>query len=85
MFETNVIEKIKTHILYSIISPENRDLYEVMWKNMVHPDRPQMTVYGAEKMQWYTHMIYNTYCFFSAELLTRRLRSVPVYVHCLSC
>jgi hypothetical protein len=50
MFQTKFVEKIKTHILYSIISPEIR-VYEVMWKNMVQPDRPQMTVYGAEKMQ----------------------------------
>ena len=23
--------------------PENRAVYEIMWKNMVKPDRPQMT------------------------------------------
>jgi hypothetical protein len=51
MLQTKVVEKIKTHILYSIISPENRDVYEVMWKNMVEPGRPQMTLYGAERMQ----------------------------------
>jgi hypothetical protein len=51
MFQTKVVEKIRTHMLYSIIPPENRDVYEVMWKNVVQPDRPQMTVYGAEKMQ----------------------------------
>jgi len=28
--------------------PESRAVYEVMWKNMVEPDRPQMTLqYGA--------------------------------------
>jgi hypothetical protein len=49
MSQTKVVEKIRTDILYSIIPPENRDFYEVMWKNMVQPDRPQMTVYDAEK------------------------------------
>jgi hypothetical protein len=49
MLRTIVVEKIKTHILYSIISPENLDVYEVVWKNMVQPGGPQMTVYGAEK------------------------------------
>jgi hypothetical protein len=38
-------EKIKTHILRSnTFFPENRAVYEVMWKNMVEPDRPQMTI-----------------------------------------
>jgi hypothetical protein len=35
-----VVEKIKTHILF----PENRAFYEIMWKNIVEPDRPQMTI-----------------------------------------
>jgi len=26
------------------VFPENRVVYETMWKNMVHPDRPQMTM-----------------------------------------
>ena len=42
-FRTKAVEKIKTHILYSITSTENRILYEVMWKNTVEPDNPQMT------------------------------------------
>jgi hypothetical protein len=44
MFQANVVEKIKTHILFSITFSENRDVYEVMWKNMVEPDSPQMTI-----------------------------------------
>jgi hypothetical protein len=32
MFQTKVIEKIKTHILCSIIFPENSAVYEIMWK-----------------------------------------------------
>jgi len=24
---------------------ENRGICEIMWKNMVEPDRPQMTIY----------------------------------------
>jgi len=32
VFQTKVVEKIKTHILCSIFfSPENRDIYEIMW------------------------------------------------------
>jgi len=42
-----VVEKIKTHILCSItffFSPENRAVYEIMWKNIVERGRPQMTI-----------------------------------------
>ena len=49
MFLTKVVEKIKTHILCSItFFSENCAIYEIMWKNMVESDRPQMTIeYGA--------------------------------------
>jgi len=45
MFQTKVAEKIKTHILCSVIfSMENRGVYEIMWQSMVDPDRPHMTI-----------------------------------------
>jgi hypothetical protein len=49
MFEKKSVEKIKIHILYSITCCfENHTVYEVMWKGMLQPDRPQMTIkYGA--------------------------------------
>jgi hypothetical protein len=43
MFQTKVVENTKTHILCSVNS-ENYAVYEVMWKNIVEPDRPQMTM-----------------------------------------
>jgi len=39
-----VVEEIGTHILCSVTFPENRAVYEIMCKNVVQPDRPQMTV-----------------------------------------
>jgi adenine specific DNA methylase Mod len=43
-----VAEKIKTHILCSKIFSENRAVYEIIWKNIIQPDKPQMTVqYGT--------------------------------------
>jgi hypothetical protein len=44
MFRTKVAEKIKRHILCSTTFSENRVVYEIMWKNMVDPSRPQMTI-----------------------------------------
>jgi len=29
-----------THFVFSNFFPENRAVYEIMWKNMVEPDRP---------------------------------------------
>jgi hypothetical protein len=40
-----VVEKIKTHIVGPItVFSENRAVCEIMWKNIVQPDRPQMTI-----------------------------------------
>jgi hypothetical protein len=45
MFQTKVVEKVKTHILCSVtFFSEIVAFYEVMWRNMVEPERPQMTV-----------------------------------------
>jgi hypothetical protein len=43
MFQTNFVEKIKTHILCSTTIFENRNIYEIMCKNIAEPERPQMT------------------------------------------
>jgi hypothetical protein len=46
MFQTKVSENIETHILCSgKFSPENRTVYEIMWKNIVEPDMSQTTVW----------------------------------------
>ena len=46
MFQTKVVEKIKTNILCTVVFFfGNRAVYEIMWKNTVEPDRPQMTIW----------------------------------------
>jgi len=43
MFQTNVLEKSKTHILCSkLFFPEYPAGYEIIWKNIVEPDRKQI-------------------------------------------
>ena len=46
-FQTKVVEKIRTRILGSItiFFSENRAVYEIMWKNIKEPSRPQMTIW----------------------------------------
>jgi hypothetical protein len=32
--------------------PENRAVYEIMWRNIVQPDRPKMTVWRMRNACW---------------------------------
>ena len=56
MFRIKAVEKMKkTHFMsskYILLPPENRVIYEIICKNTLKPDGPQMTIllYGAEKM-----------------------------------
>jgi len=43
MFQTKVVENIKTHILCSITFFKNGVTYAVMGKKFVEPGRPQIT------------------------------------------
>jgi hypothetical protein len=38
MFQTTVVIKVKTHF------SENPAVYEIMWKIMVEPERPEITI-----------------------------------------
>jgi hypothetical protein len=44
MFQTKVVEKIKTHILCSVTFSRIRAVYGIMQKNMVQLDRPEITI-----------------------------------------
>ena len=67
---------------------ENRAVYKIMWRNLVEPDRPQMTVkYSANKMRFayrHTLIIFNTYSFMTVKLIRRTRLKITLYVQCLS-
>jgi hypothetical protein len=44
MFQRKVVEKIKTRILCSITFFLIRTVKEIMWRDIVDPGRPQMTI-----------------------------------------
>jgi hypothetical protein len=47
------VEKIETYVSCSKNVFRNPAVYEIMRKDIVEPDRPQMTIeYGAEKKQF---------------------------------
>jgi len=56
VLQTKTFQKMKIHILCSITSflVENRAVYEIMWKNIVEPDRSQMTIWRTHIASWIT-------------------------------
>jgi hypothetical protein len=44
IFQTKFVEKIKTHFVFNFFFL-NRAYYEIIWKNIVQPDRPHMRVW----------------------------------------
>ena len=43
-FSDQVVEKTKAHFLFNTFFSENRPVYQIIWKNTVKPDMPQMTI-----------------------------------------
>ena len=43
IFQTKLVLTIKTHIMFNFFF-ENRAVYEIMWKNIVLPNRPQTKI-----------------------------------------
>jgi len=86
MFQTKVVEKIKTHILGSVIFfSENRAIYEIMWENVVERGRPQMAIWCMRFACWVTKVT-DTHLgcvvlISTATVVTRRHVIVTLYVH----
>jgi len=83
MFQTKFVEKIKIHILCSITF-ENCAVYEIMWKNIVEPIRPQMTTLRMRTAHWIPTATNTQICFYGATIFTRPRLNVTSYVQCLS-
>ena len=73
MFQTKVVEIIKTHFMFNNFFSENRAVYEIMWKIMVEPDRPQMTIIWRMRIAcWITKATDTT-------TVTKRASMLPLY------
>jgi len=55
--------------------PENRVVYDIMWKNIVEPSRPRMATWGMSIACWITQPtnIYSEYVIFIVFLLQQWL------------
>ena len=52
------IKSQNTHFIVSTVTfSENRAVYQIMWKNMVETDRPQMTIQRIRFAFWVTKVI----------------------------
>jgi hypothetical protein len=73
MFQLKVVQKNTTHILDSIsffFFSEIHAVYEITWKTLVGPDRPQMTIWRMRIACWIT-MATNTFSGYVIILLLR--------------
>jgi hypothetical protein len=84
-------EKVKTHILCSVtFFFENLAVYEIMWKNIVQPDRSQMTIWRMHIACWIpkateTHSQYVILIVFHGNNGYANEPQFTLYVHCLCC
>jgi len=53
IFQTKVVEELKTHILCAVtFFFENRAVYEIMWNNIVEWCRSQVTIWRTRIACW---------------------------------
>ena len=70
---------------------ENHAVYEKLWKNIVQPDRSQMTIWRMhiacripKATNTHSEYVRNTYCSSNAKMVTRTLVCVTSYaIACL--
>ena len=79
----------KTDFILNNLPTKTRAVYEIMYKNMVQPERPQATIYyGA---CWITkaantHSEYVIIFYFpKQQCLCQRASKLRLYINCLSC
>ena len=61
-------ESQNTHFVFSNFCSENRAFYEIMWKNVVKPERPQVTIWRMSVACW-------------IRLYARKHTPAPVHPH----
>ena len=77
MFKSKLLDKIKTHILYSITYFRKLCLCDVMGENFVESDRPRMTIWRMRIESWihkgykHTSRICSTYYFSTATMVCK--------------
>jgi len=75
MFQTEVVEKIKTHFMCVYVQKnhvfENRAVYEIMWKNTAELGRPQIKIWRMRIACWIPKAYLLTYLLHGSESVLR--------------
>jgi len=83
MFLINFAEETKIHFMFNKFIAKSRAVYEIIWKNIVEPDRPHdntehahcmLDTYGCKRLL----RICNNYCFSTATMVIRTRLNVPL-------
>jgi hypothetical protein len=78
MFQTKVVQKIKTHILCSVtfFYFENHAVYEIMWGQATDDKWRKRIACWILKATKHTLRMRNTHCFSTAKMVARTRLSV---------
>jgi hypothetical protein len=77
MFRANVVEKSKPRFTWiTFFFFEKHAFYEAMWKNVVEPDRPQVTIHGSCHTNWQSNTTVFYYNLLSQGYMFRLLRVI---------
>jgi hypothetical protein len=89
MFQTKVVETPETNFIFKKMFFENCDLREMMWKNMVELEKPQMTTWrirvhaGYIRLQIRTLRLCSYYLCSTSTMSALTSLSVTFYLYCL--
>ena len=89
--DENSRDNQNTHFMFNNFFSENHAVYEIMWKNIVETDRPQLTICVHAHCILYTNgykrpfRIWNTYCFSTVTVVARTRLSITLYILYLTC
>jgi hypothetical protein len=69
-----------------LFQKKNRAVYVIIWKNMVQPDRPQLTIWGMRFAWWITKATntHSGYIILTAFPLQQWLHECALHVRCQS-
>jgi hypothetical protein len=53
MFQTKAVERINTHIMFKKNVSQIHAVFEIMWRNMLQPDRAQVAIITVMRFVWW--------------------------------
>jgi len=84
IFQTEILENIKTYFVFCNFFFENRAIYEIMWKNILEPNRPQMTIWSMLIVISMRHIViqHTIICWIAMATNTHSEYVILLFFHC---